>query len=97
LKERATASDLDEDIMRITLPNFWVLPCHDFSEFSDHSESNCSYYKPIQLFKLKDQLPRRKFATRNYRSEVLIGFEMFICRASYPPNWNNMMSFWHLL
>ena len=45
------------------------------------------YYKP--LFKIKDQLPRREVATRNYISEVLISFEKLICRASCPPNGRN--------
>jgi len=40
----------------------------------------------FSTFQKKDKLPRREFATRNYRAEVLLGFEKLLCRISGHPN-----------
>ena len=61
-----------------------------FGDFADHSDNRpIAFLQTLQLFKIKDQLPRREVATRNFIYEVLIRFENLICRASCPLNRRN--------
>jgi len=85
------ASDLDEDKYTSKVAEVLNVSSYDLVTLQS-IQTILLFLQTLQLFRIKDQLPRRKVATRNYRSEVLICFEKLICRASCPPNRNNMIS-----
>jgi len=80
-------NDLDEDKYAIKVAKLLIVCQSRFSEFADHADNFVRFTKAFNFPNEKiNCLHGREFATRNYRSRVLLGFKKLNCRASCHSN-----------